>query len=214
MSTKIYEAYRVPVRRLAELLDIVRKAVVKRAAHQVGVVMGVVDGAKLKERVDDYRKSWETAGKTMPAWTERSVWTEMALDLCEAASAKMERDLDAALDCGLNIWIRGAFAYVIPWGEGYLFEKVRWPKWAVDYRYQNSTDRPDDISARAWRERKKMWGQLCLGDGARWNDRRLCFEIINLKPHESVSSRLLLLGIRVPERYAEDRKFSMRGRKR
>lgn len=215
MSTKIYEAWRIPSNRLRSFLDIVRKRVIKNVSYQIGVVMGEVDPTKLKEKVEGYRKGWEKDGGKMPAWVEKGVWTEMAMDLCELASAKSERDLVAALDCGFNIWILGKFAYLIPWGERYLFEKVRWPKWAKDYHYQNSSDRPDDVSASEWRAREKMWDRLCLGGEASWNEHRLCHEIVNFKPRESGPSRILFRRLRVPEQYAaEDRKYGIHRRKK
>lgn len=202
MSTKIYNARRVPVARLNAFIGIVRRAVLKRAAWQVGKVE--IDRVALKAKVDGYNDRWRKDGQEPPVWLERSLWTEAALDVCEAASAKPERDLVAALDCSLNVWIYGRYAYIIACGEEYLYEKVRYPRWAEDYSYWNNTDAPDGITQRAWDERGKVWHRVCLG---RWNEDRLNHSIVDLRPGSSRESRDQILRIRVPEKYAEDREF-------
>jgi hypothetical protein len=197
MSTKIYNARRISIARLNSFLGIVRRAVLKRAAWQVGKVE--IDRDALKLKFDEKAAHWRKDGQEPPPWLERSLWTQTALDVCEAASAKPERDLAAALDCSLNVWIDGRYAYIIPCGEEYLYEKVRYPKWAEDYSYWNNTDPPDGITWRAWKERSKVWDRVCLGH---WNEARLNFSIVDLKPGSSHHSRDEIMRIRVPERYA------------
>jgi hypothetical protein len=206
MSTKIYNSRRCSVRDLNRLIGIIRRAAIKRAAWQIGTIMGKVNHVALKKTVDSYKADWAKSGKTPPSWIEKGLWTEMAMDLCEASSAQAHRDLDGCLDCGINVWVYEGMAYLMLIGEQYLFEKVRFPKWAQDFDYWNNTDAPKGFTQEQWDKRGRIWEKVC----GNHNATRLYHEIVNFKPGESGPTRIMMRRIRIPEQYAEDDAFCKR----
>lgn len=206
MSTKIYNARRCQISQLNALLGIIRRAVIKRAAYQIGTVMGDVDRAEFERKYQARVEDWKKHGNEPPPWLHKGMWVEEGMDLCEKASAKPERDLKAALDASVNVWLHEGFAYLICYGEEYLYEKIRWPRWAPDYSYWDNTDPPDEFTWPQWRRRGRVWAKICIGHH---NDTRLNHEIINFKPGESAHSRIMFRGILVPEQYEDDKKTMM-----
>lgn len=173
MSTKIYYARRVPLSRLNELIDKMRPQVIDMIAEKVGKLMGYVE---VSEPIPDgvlvgRQDSWR-----------RFKQFELVLKLCEEAGRRPERDI-WDIDCGINIWINGHYAYIIPIFPEYdMLDKLKWPKWSEDYSYWNNTDTPDGVSQKEFDARGKMWGKINCGSGtADHNSRRLYHAFVDTK---------------------------------
>lgn len=179
MSTKIYYAFRVPVSAFPAFLAEFRGHALGKAKHRVGEIMG-------REDVEpEMRSIYEKNGwaKTM-TWgefvskKERTFQVRDALRKVKAASISSARDLEYCIDCSLNCWIYKGRAYCIPYGEAWLHEGFRLPARAEDFSYWDSSEGPEEISHRDWRNRGKVWDKVCLSN---WDSGRLVHEIINAK---------------------------------
>lgn len=163
MSTKIYRAWRLPIMKLNAFLDVARNCLFEQARQRIRRHMN----------------------GTTPAEAIR------VTTLCVAASASSLRDPLFCVDSGFNIWLRGRYAYVIPIGEGRIFDDAIGSRLAnfkkryglVDYAYEDSSDvLSNEIGMRAWRERGRIWDEICCGNGtSSHNARRLWHEVLELK---------------------------------
>lgn len=80
------------------------------------------------------------------------------------------------IDCSMNVWFHGRHAYVMPFGEAWIHEGFTCGG-VEDYAYWNNTDRPDDVTARAWAARSKTWEAVCLDN---WDRSRLVHTIVDV----------------------------------
>jgi hypothetical protein len=110
--------------------------------------------------------------------------------LCVVASGSSLRDPLLCVDSGFNVWLRGRYAYLVPIGEGWIFDNVigrRLPVYAksfglVDYAFEDATDvLQREIGMRAWKARRRVWDELLGGSGQSHNARRLWHEVLELK---------------------------------
>jgi hypothetical protein len=156
MSIKIYEAYKLPVSKLNEFLGICTETAVREFSNFRFYALY----RRCKKGNEEYIK--QLLKQNYPEDAMASLMFEEAL-----------RDSSLFHDYGvsLNIWIDGTFAYAIPYGIHNLVP----PEWAEDFHYQNSTDRPDGISAQTYSARRRKWDKLCLKD---WDATRLQYEIL------------------------------------
>jgi hypothetical protein len=53
------------------------------------------------------------------------------------------------------------------------FEPTRLPKWIEEYHYQNSADKPKEITRRAWDARRDNWDRVALRVDL-WERRLIC----------------------------------------
>lgn len=179
MSTKIWTAWRVPKTRLNEALDTLHDHYWKQIVKHFGLLIDAVDVVKLKEK---YPKLDETNKKSLAwyaGWEVTDTLTKINTE-CKAKHTPLPSNFDMCVS--FNIWLHGKYAYIIPyapygWTES--FDR-RLPKWFEDFHYQNQTDRPDDITAREWSNRARVWNNICLGDYRErtdWNARRLTYTV-------------------------------------
>lgn len=154
MSTKIYVAYKVPLIGVADFTQAFRKiaftAAVKTvyALPPIQAMMRPLRLGKPKGGVAD---------------TALITAVKLALTGCVEASKKAERDPFTCIDCSFNVWHRGRYALIIPYGEPDLFKNLRIGPGTgiVDYCYWNNTDPPDGMRGSEWRERGKTWDKVC-----------------------------------------------------
>lgn len=138
MSTKIYGAFRVPASAFTTVfLPAYREHCFRTVARTVRKLAG-------GKAAEDVRKVFLRAKK--------------------ASATKFRDDIDASFDCSLNVWLHGRYAYAILYGEWWIHEKFEAVPPVEDFRYWNNTDKPDDVTERAWAARAKAWEAVCLDD--------------------------------------------------
>lgn len=172
MSTKIYYARRVPIGRLNTFIDEMRGQWQRRITRRLREIMLVMD-----------LEGWEPPpGTANPYLAEQRERYNRAMDLAEKASRSSIRNPFHDIDCSLNVWLYRSHAYVIPCGESWMVDHIRWPKPSVDFSYWNNTDPPANISDRRWNYRRSVWDRINCGSGtADHNARRLNHEVVDMK---------------------------------
>lgn len=172
MSTKIYFARRVSIAKLNDVLDDVREQLLGLAAKRV---WDLIPGVKLP---DDWRE-----GKAPTDWAlcELHERFRCVLQAAKTVGASPYRDPVFDLRCGINIWLRCSFAYLIPIAEPWMLQRLKWPASCEDFCYWDNTDEPVGMSRRAWALRRRTWEQVNCGTGtAEHNARRLYHEVIDV----------------------------------
>lgn len=188
MSIKIYEAYMLrDKRQLWSVCKTIRTRAEKNVQKALRVLYSVIiedAESTLGKENDPYKFfRWHSApsapsapGEPMtPMQASRFVRSEFAIQ-----STKVNRN---EYDLGVCVAIREAQdgrILLTPYpGSGYLSRTLRFmakmPE-LRDYHYQNSSDRPSNIPAKQWAERKRTWVPL-LSD-ANWRD-KLVLEIVS-----------------------------------
>lgn len=178
MSTKIYYAYRMPVKLFREtFLPRFREAIFTAAADFIRERMPLVKKSALREE-------WRAVKSYVPKLTftkflqERGDSARVSVilkALKESSESKLRSFED--IDCSLNVWIYRGKVYVMMYGESYLWEKFKQPKGIEEYAYWNNTDGPDNVSRRAWHARSKVWNKVCLDTD--WDSSRMVHDVIN-----------------------------------
>ncbi len=196
MSTKIYTAYRCGIKDFTKVfLPAFRETCFKAAAKRAKELMKHVEDSVIKEVYD---KGWqdEMSYEQYQQKLGKLCRFRHVFRTCAEASKQAERDFLFCFDISLNLWLYNNKAYIIPIGEGWIYEKFKIPEEAEEYAYWNSSDKPNEITARQWQARLDTWEKVCLNDH---NSARLNHQIINAKEHTGLYeiARLIL-----PERQA------------
>jgi hypothetical protein len=186
MSTKIWQAWRLPKTKLNEFLLMTRTATMEKFYGQLDDWMWCASKEEAKKRREAAAEKVKAKNDgVLPSWWYdddetylRERW-RMVQERIKEASVSPKRMFHDA-DASLNIWIDGRYAYVIPYGEVALHSP--WPDWLEDYHYQNQTDRPEEITARQWTARKRAWDRIALDD---WNATRLEHSLISFSKREA-----------------------------
>lgn len=215
MSTKIWEAYRLPKDKLNEITDILHDTLFN---YYIFFIKTVIDNMKpeyIAEKLkEDDKKNYAVFlyknydEKLIPNKMDR-VKYEIYIEEAIKAAAKSERTLIYDIECGFNCWFDDKYAYIIPIYSLGMFGwdriKLVFPTYVEDYHYQNSTDKPENITQEEWETREAKWKELCLGEGkASHNARRFYHEIINLCPPDNINSRVELELSIFPEKLKND----------
>ncbi len=157
MSTKIWQAVRVPIRRLNEYLVACRLPTLARFHSKMNDHILWVKAEEVGEMARRYLNGGEdeqTTEKTM-LFCKIRILTEKY----RKAAKQPERDY-FDVEAGLNVWQDGRYAYIVPIGRAELADE----DYAVDYHYQDQTDRPEGTTARQYAARQRKWERLCLQD--------------------------------------------------
>jgi hypothetical protein len=176
MSTKIWTAHRIPLPSLNRYLELCRDKSLKKFFATADWQLNCIDWKQAVKRARENKYIQKVTGHDIRRY---------AVELLEAEYRKANQSWDAGLfdvECGLNIWLEDAYAYIIPVGRTVVLPKVRWAK---DYSYQNQVDRPKHIPAKEYAERKKTWERLCLNN---WNVHRLYYQIVDFSAGSVESS--------------------------
>lgn len=205
MSIKVWEAYRVKKgHNIWEVMRDIRLIAEKRARKTLTKLYDQflkdwnndpkmkLAAAKLIYR-DEKRAKESAKEKWSYAQAHDFVYRQYAAQ--RATSERNPFDLDV---CVAVRQLRGRF-YLIPYpGSGFLGATLRFlakhPA-LEDYHYQNQTDRPENISAREWARRSKIWDVLL--DDDRWPD-KLALDIVSVDGFVRVDPwmKLLIDGMR------------------
>ncbi len=166
MSTKIYEAWRIPVSKINDFVDHVRAKALKRAVK-------IIDECAKTKTVGLVPAVFGTKN---PKQAESRARRNKMLAIIEETS-KTIPSLYSGLDCWANIWIHGKYAYI-------MGRNISAPRWASDYSFWNNSDPPKGVSYSKWNARGKMWDKIATGAGigpGSHNARRLEHNIIDVK---------------------------------
>lgn len=172
MSIKIYYAWRFPKNKLNEYIEWAREQMILVVEDMLYKLMGnVPEPDYIPEEI---RKN----DKKLGYWINGYKFREVFKQVTQAADSPY-RDPLVDIECGLDIWLHGRFAYIIATGEYVFAESIsNPPSWVSDYAYYNNTDCPAEISIQAWRKRKETWNKLCLNN---YNKTRLHHSVVNAK---------------------------------
>jgi len=170
MSTKLYEAYRIPRSKFDEFIltfnricfDAIREFVLS-----IDVQPNVISIIRKDLSANDY------SDKDISL-----IWT---LIMAKEMSERGYNDV-LNLDCSFNVWFQGRWAYIQPFVLNTLDLKARYPKrkWFenADYGYWNNTDKPDRVSDNEWEERENVWNDIAFED---WHRTRLTHVVLEMK---------------------------------
>jgi hypothetical protein len=186
MSTKIWEAYKIPIDKLNDFIDIVREVKMKEIVSLAKSLFDCVKEEAIDKRLERdksyrYYSDEEWAEHLKDISSRIYARFELFWELIEAGANSRERTpLD--ITCGFNMWCYDGNFYIIPFGEHGSFRGVKFPEWVTEYHYQNQTDKPSRISNKEWNNRRKTWDKVCLGDPPNdWNSRRIYYSLFNPK---------------------------------
>lgn len=179
MSTKIYEAYCIkPGYDVWEVLWTIRRRAEKNVrATLTRLYNALLEDAKrppearelLEGEIDVERFNYLTASRFVQDRYKQTIGNpnRSSWDMSVAVAVRRARRNRCLL---------------IPYpGSGLLSDSLRFlrrHKALADYCYFNNTDRPRHITARAWNERRRTWGELLPDD--RWQD-KLVLDIVTVE---------------------------------
>ena len=153
MSTRIYFGYRVKVDRINEVLDTVKDKVWKIA------IDNIMDW--FPEEPMNYIEFLNHVYKIRELFKRHEVYD---------------------FDCGLNIWIKDGYCYIIFVKGSYLYtNKIPdlMPDFVEDFSYFDNTDKPEGISEEEWEYRGTVWEGINCGTGkSSYDARKLYFQIV------------------------------------
>lgn len=164
MSIKVYEAYRLPVSKLSEFLEMAHRAGRLNFAQQVKewriecveVTQADIEDKWAKELQNPYSLCW--LDKEKVALRLKWQWLE---DKYRAEAAEFSSDSCLFhVQAGFRMWVRGRYVYLYPRGQG-SFGAL--PDYVEDYSYWDNTDPPEWVSPQAWGARGRFWNRLFYG---------------------------------------------------
>jgi len=180
MSTKIYHAWKVEIKKLNEFIDFVRPQVLENASNIILELMPNVT----KEGIDKQKKEHPYYHK------ENELRLECLFDICREISNSNMKSRRFDVDFSLNIWLRNNYAYVIPIGYYHWFDV---PPNTKDFKYFNNTDRPEGLSEEEWDFRREAWDNINCGQGvSAHNSRRLQHTIIDMSGIGDIDFELMM----------------------
>lgn len=175
MSTKIWEAVRVPIKNLNEYLGLCREASTERIVKKVEMFVNNLKwdefAPEVLKDVEETVSRWDAPDEEKRQRYLRWMKVEhLGRNVFPQASIKLS---STPFDIGAsyNIWLSKGFAYIIPYGDAILPQA----DYVKDYHYQNQTDRPDNVSEGAYRRRGKKWDEIALND---WDATRLTYSVL------------------------------------
>lgn len=160
MSTKIYNGYLLNVS-FTELMPFLKKVKLSLESARTELALKIV-ARQVTSEVDD-----QFLGLTRPQEISIFKFTSALLD--SAVKAQKSTSLLDGRDFSASV-------VLIPHQEKFLalFYDNNNPEYlklwqelkeVQDYHYQNSTDRPEEISAKEWEKRRKDWNEALPGSG-------------------------------------------------
>jgi len=172
MSTKIYDAYRVPIEGLNDFLEATRTNVWNDFLERTkGLVYGLKESYVEKHKKEDRWKGYDFSTEYADL---RLRWEIVKQGYREAAVVSRKGMYDA----GWNVWLHSdGYAYLIYWGKGYKHGAL---ELAEFFGYWDNADPPEGLSYEEFEERGAVWEEVCLND---WNSPRLYHSLIDFLPN-------------------------------
>jgi len=210
MSTKIWQAYRIPISKINEFTDIFHDGYTDAVMKFITAVVDRLPDKIIQDLTEEEQHTMPmimTLGmpevRTYEWYNEPSSkeqirrakfgWVMMkAIEQAESFSKQPFQ-----IEGGFNFWVEGKYAYIIPivnLNLSSFWAALKFPEWAKDFHYQNSTDKPERISDKEWDNRRETWNRLNGGDGkSDHNARRFYHSVIDMsKPSSDVITLTLM----------------------
>jgi len=183
MSTKIYLAWKIPVSRLNDFIDDISKYMIGKVQQKLVRIFDNFDDEKFIKKQQEGKSKGEKIKIRKHLKNPRYLFFDKLYFIFKMArdSAKTSDSSLCDFQCGIKFWIRKGYAYIIPWGEFSFYDKYKAPAWAKDYSYWNNTDKPDEISASAWKTRQRIWDTMIDNPHDEAKYRMVCY-ISNFQP--------------------------------
>jgi hypothetical protein len=171
MSTKIYEAYMIPLARLGEWQEFFHNGCRK-------YIVGMLWKCEVPEDKENIFRS-----RRDPFLAElgdnKDVYSKKEVSLCWGLSRWLEESKSGKIgafnfDSSFNFWTYDGMVYIIPyWPCGM---KAMVPDWCEEYRYWDNSDHPENISYEEWKERGEVWDKLALKNWDKGRMSHVAFE--------------------------------------
>lgn len=189
MSTKIYDAYRCKSSVFDSFLIKIRNHCMSTTRKKIKSLASDVKTDCLYKIYYDKGWSEKMDFDAFCKEKEKSIRVREVLKLFVTISESKLRNPDD-IDCSLNIWHLKNKFYIIPYGERWIYDKLKMPEGVEDYCYYNNTDHPENLTQRQWDARGKTWDKVCLDD---WDSSRMVYKIIDVK--ESIGLTEVVTGL-------------------
>lgn len=158
MSTKIYEAYRIPINKYNDFANWFKETGTKEMVKYFWNIIGNMKPEDMCEIVlehcDDTSDQYDAISALL-----HHLYKEAVLP---ASTSNEKSPVDP--DFGFWAFPNGKYLYIIPnipqWMVYDLWSLGEYPEYAEDYSYWNNTDKPDEISNNEWRKRGRKWDEL------------------------------------------------------
>lgn len=170
MSTKIYEAWKVPLNRYSDFLRVYVEKVKPLVEDRFNKLCHMTQGKLFCQDLGILQETLElrkdgTLDKIDPdikdEYFRSAELSKKVEKLCKtirdmAIVAKDTTMLD--MTCGVRAWILRANVFIIPFGINLIPEITE--DFVKDYKYYNNTDQPDGISDSQWDKRRSRWEEI------------------------------------------------------
>lgn len=155
MSINCYPAWRIKVSELAEFDRLLNNHVYEQAKSAIDVLSREVSTDT--DKVNNILDSSPIIKQTFGERAGEIVRLNLAIESTVEASLDSYRSPGQDMDCGYRIFVDGKYFVIWPWGEKSMYEGF---DKAPDWSYWDNTDRPDEVTAQAWRRRKESWNSI------------------------------------------------------
>jgi len=165
MSTKIYNAYSVPIVKLSMFTKYFNNFGIKYVSKEITSLMDFIKKESLV--------AIDVCSKDISAFDE-----EFQLKFRKLVyifnwwmqSSKENEYSKYNFDLSFNVFIENEMAYIIPYfSDNRMQRKFILPKYCNDFCYFNNVDRPDNVSDKEWEDRRKVWERIALKTHEYWN---------------------------------------------
>jgi len=175
MSTKVYVAYRL--RRNSDLWSFLRDTRVRAEENCRDVLKELY-----KAQLPDVDTTSDAFKEQLPLYDGDELRVRIGVvrkKIREGYLSQLrssERDL-FDFDVSLTVHEHAGRLYVIPYCDMLMkrvLDFLKQDKRLTDFAYWDNTDQPEEVSARAWKERGRIWDKI----NDNWDD-MLCLDIFN-----------------------------------
>lgn len=178
MSTKIYNAWRIPASKIQSFTE-------------------TMDGKMLHEIAKKMLSGIEGPSSTEPGSEGIKEFQKRVIALMNQNVKESLSGIIGMTDYNFSfvLWrVSRRFALVRCFGDRWAVEvfERRLPKYAEEYHFQNQTDEPEDITRRAWKARERMWDRV-YGEHNDHMKGMLVHEVLCSKPTGHSMSELRVL---------------------
>lgn len=190
MSTKIYEAFRFPITKMREFVEIAHKEIFDSQVKNLKKIW--VKNVHDAELESSYKLAYGSFFKTLLLTTlskedrvkfkneyknrvaADKVADRMMLDKLTSLQHKYDSDVTRRswfdINCGIVIYLDNEYGYAYFYGvPGFMprWDEVKFPRDVVEYAYYNNTDHPEHLSYEEWEKRGEVWHSMLDNSGAK-----------------------------------------------
>ena len=158
MSTKIYEAYKIPLNKLNDFrneFNIQNTLEIKEVIKHIVEKSKDFDFSKYTNKRNEGRKKHgleDLSGEELDNY-------KMAILLAPCVVASRKQNHHYNIDCFFNIFLKDENAYIIPTMISNFHKRVNFnpPEYSENFSYWNNTDKDEEVSEEEWENRGNIW---------------------------------------------------------